>query len=111
MVELALACFGAFVLGVIAGGLILFGGVWLGSRASDTGGRFFVPQEENAIEAHEVGEDYFERALLSPDQGGLEFPADFSDEALNELYEKTEGDGKKDFDANRARADQLRGYY
>jgi len=110
MVELILACFGAFVLGVFAGGLILFGGVWLGSRTSE-GGRFFIPHEESEFIPHEVSEEYFDLALQSPDQGGHKFPADFSDEALEELYNQTGQERPRDFDANAARADQLRGYF
>lgn len=112
MVEITtvlVTCFASFIAGFAIGGLFLFLGAWLGSRYSspDTG-RFFPKDTQEEFIPHEVSEDYFDRALSNPGDGGLEFPADFSDEALDELAKKMD-DGEIS-SPEELRAKQLRGY-
>jgi len=107
-IVIILLCLASFTAGIALGGLLIFLGLYLASRYS-AGGRWFIPSEESAFQPHEVDEDYFERALNSPEHGGLQFPADFSDEALDELAQKMKDEtGAKD--ETELRTNQLRGY-
>ena len=72
----------AFVAGMTGAVFFIFG--FLLGRYTDTSTFKLKKERVDEYDPAILGEEYFERAQLSPDEGGLEFPTDVELERLRE---------------------------